>query len=79
MAYGVLEGISSKPNPSCSVLEGVLEKEKEKGELREAVERERAGSHDKQVGHREERERGKCQKHGSIICAIFKSTRCKST
>ena len=53
MAYGVREGISSKPNPSYSVLGGMLEK----GQLKEAVERERAGSHGKQVSHREERER----------------------
>ena len=35
--------------------------EKAKGRLKEAVKREKAGSHDKQVGHREDRERGKCQ------------------
>ena len=69
IAYGVLEDIPSKPNLSYGVLEGTLEREKEKGQLREAVDRERAGSHDKQVSHREERE-GDGQ-------GAFKCTQCR--
>ena len=72
IAYGVLEDLPTKPNLSYGVLEGTLEREKEKGQLREVVDRERAGSHDKQVGHREERE-GEGQ--GGII--PFKCTRCR--